>query len=135
MQCAEESGITRHRATHAWLGNQIPGAGQEFALGKLLLNPLAPQAPCLLDRGQGKQESWVRPDQPANASSLGVRAGLGGAQQTCRMPGAGQSPRARQVSAAPTSQWKSAGFPKTVARGSNWLQITSDLARTTRDPG
>lgn len=53
---------------------------QEFALGKLQLNLLVPQAPCLLGRGQAKQGSWVRPGWTANASSLGLSPGLGGAQ-------------------------------------------------------
>lgn len=76
-----QSGISRNRATHAWLRNQIPGARQEFAPGKLLLNPLVPQAPGLLDKGQAKQGSQVRPGCPASASSFRVRLGLGGAQE------------------------------------------------------
>lgn len=130
------SEISRDRAAHAWLRTQIPGTGQEFALGKLLLNLLVPQAPCLLDRGQAQPGGWMRPGWSAKASSPRVRPGWEGSGLTCRRPDTGQDPSGQAGLRSFCFPVGKDRFPQScLGKDSACLQPGSDGAGSTKDPG
>ena len=129
------SEMSRNRATHVWLRTQIPGSGQEFALGKLLLN-LVPQVPCLLDRGRAQPGGWLRPGCSAKASSPGVRPGWEGSSLTCRRPDTGQDPSGQAGLCCFRVPVGKDGFPQScLGKDSTFLQPGSDGAGSTKNPG
>lgn len=93
------------RATHPGLGNWREHLGRNVPRGSSCLTPV-PQAHCLLEEGQAKQGSRVRPGWPANVSSRRPRLGLGGARAELQDARRWAESRARQVPAAPAAQWK-----------------------------
>lgn len=130
------SEISRNRAAHVWLRTQIPDTGQEFALGKLLLNLLVPQAPCLLDRGQAQPGGWLRPGWSAKASSPRLRPGWEGSSLTCRRPDTGQDPSGQAGLCSFCFPVGKDGFPQScLGKNSTCLQPGSDGDGSTKDPG
>ena len=105
------SEMSRNRAAHVWLRTQIPGSGQEFALGKLLLNRV-PQAPASSTEAEPNQEAgWGQAGQPRPAHPGLGQAGRGPAQPTGGQT-LGRILVGRQVCAPSVSQWEGRVSPE-----------------------